>query len=66
MIKQIRGSTKMKIACTVGHSILKNGNSTSANGVVNEYRWCKEFVPMLVDTFKSQGVDADLIICPRF
>ena len=55
----------MKIACTVGHSTLKNGNSTSANGVVNEYKWCKEFVPMLVDTFKSQGVEADLIICPE-
>ena len=55
----------MKIACTVGHSILKSGQTTSAAGVVNEYRWCKKFVPILVDTFKSQGVDADLIICPE-
>ena len=55
----------MKIACTVGHSILKNGNTTSAAGVVNEYQWCKKFVPILVDTFKSQGIDADLIICPE-
>ena len=23
----------MKIACTVGHSLLKNGQTTSANGV---------------------------------
>ncbi len=55
----------MKIACTVGHSILKSGQITSASGVVNEYQWCKKFVPILVDTFKSQGVDADLIICPE-
>ena len=55
----------MKIACTVGHSILKNGNTTSAAGVVNEYQWCKKFVPILVDTFRSQGIDADLIICPE-
>ena len=55
----------MKIACTVGHSILKSGQTTSASGVVNEYQWCKKFVPILVDTFKSQGVDADLIICPE-
>ena len=55
----------MKIACTVGHSILKNGNTTSAAGVVNEYQWCKKFVPILADTFRSQGIDADLIICPE-
>ena len=55
----------MRIACTVGHSILKNGSTTSATGVVNEYQWCKKFVPILVDTFISQGIDADLIICPE-
>lgn len=55
----------MKIACTVGHSILKTGQTTSATGVVNEYQWCKKFVPILVDMFKSQGVNADLIICPE-
>ena len=55
----------MKIACTVGHSILKSGQTTSASGAVNEYQWCKKFVPILVDTFKPQGVDADLIICPE-
>ena len=55
----------MKIACTVGHSVLKTGQTTSATGVVNEYQWCKKFVPILVDMFKSQGVDADVIICPE-
>lgn len=58
-----------KIACTIGHSVLKNGNITSADGTskggVNEYRWCKKFVPILVDEFKNQGVEADCIQCPE-
>ncbi|HBF1195323.1 TPA: N-acetylmuramoyl-L-alanine amidase, partial [Clostridioides difficile] len=29
----------MKICITVGHSILKNGSCTSADGVVNEYQY---------------------------
>lgn len=57
------------IACTVGHSILKNGNITSADGTnkggVNEYRWCKIFVPILADEFKKQGKKANCIICPE-
>ena len=56
----------MKIACTVGHSILKNGNTTSANGVVNEYKWCKQFVPILVEAFNYQdGHSAITIQCPE-
>lgn len=60
----------MKIACTVGHSILKNGNITSASGVkhggVNEYEWCKKFVPMLVEAINAQpGYSADKIQCPE-
>ncbi|HDX7260820.1 TPA: N-acetylmuramoyl-L-alanine amidase, partial [Clostridioides difficile] len=31
----------MKICITVGHSILKNGSCTSADGVVNEYKYNK-------------------------
>lgn len=58
-----------KIACTIGHSILKNGDITSADGTskggVNEYRWCKKFVPLLVQEFKKQGVEADCIQCPE-
>lgn len=59
----------MKIACTVGHSILKNGAITSADGTkfggVNEYLWCKKFVLILVEEFKKLGHQADLIICPE-
>ena len=56
----------MKIACTVGHSILKNGNITSASGVVNEYKWCKQFVPILVEAFNHQeGYNAVTIQCPE-
>ena len=60
----------MKIACTVGHSILKNGNTTSANGTtkggVNEYQWCKKFVPILVEAFNYQdNVETVLIQCPE-
>ena len=56
----------MNIACTVGHSILKNGNVTSADGVVNEYRWCKQFVPILVEAFNYQeGYSAITIQCPE-
>ncbi|GAA0222862.1 hypothetical protein J2Z43_002146 [Clostridioides mangenotii] len=36
----------MKICITVGHSILKNGNCTSASGVVNEYQYSKALAPV--------------------
>lgn len=59
----------MKIACTVGHSILKTGEITSADGTrhggVNEYKWCKKFVPILTDEFRKQGHIADIIQCPE-
>ena len=56
----------MKIACTVGHSILKSGACTSASGVVNEYQWCKKFVPILVEAFNYQeGHSATVIQCPE-
>lgn len=57
------------IAVVVGHSILKNGQITSADGRkhggVIEYYWCKEFSPILVETFKEEGVKATLFICPE-
>jgi N-acetylmuramoyl-L-alanine amidase len=55
----------MKIALTVGHSMLKNGNITSANGVINEYKYNKELAPIIVKYLKQLGHDADLIICPE-
>lgn len=60
---------KKRIACTVGHSILRNGTITSADGTakggVNEYKWCKEFTQILVETFKKNGIQADFICCPE-
>ncbi|MGL5714950.1 MAG: N-acetylmuramoyl-L-alanine amidase [Paraclostridium sp.] len=56
----------MKAICSVGHSILKSGVITSANGAVNEYEWCKKFVPMVVKVLNYQdGHSATLLQCPE-
>ncbi|EGT5272164.1 N-acetylmuramoyl-L-alanine amidase [Clostridioides difficile] len=55
----------MKICITVGHSILKSGACTSADGVVNEYKYNKSLAPVLADTFRKEGHKADVIICPE-
>ena len=55
----------MKIAITVGHSILKSGLCTSANGVVNEYQYCKMLVDFLAKILRSTGCTVDIIICPE-
>ena len=55
----------MKIAITVGHSILKSGVCTSANGVVNEYQYCKGLAPVLSDILIKEGHTVNVIICPE-
>ncbi|MBS5787196.1 MAG: N-acetylmuramoyl-L-alanine amidase [Clostridioides difficile] len=55
----------MKIAITVGHSILKSGLCTSANGVVNEYQYCKMLSEFLARILKAAGCTVDVIICPE-
>ena len=55
----------MKICITVGHSILKNGECTSASGVVNEYQYCKALAPVLINSLKNEGHTVDMIICPE-
>ncbi|WP_024622553.1 N-acetylmuramoyl-L-alanine amidase [Metaclostridioides mangenotii] len=55
----------MKICIIVGHSILKNGNCTSASGVVNEYQYCKALAPVLANILKKEGHIVDVIICPE-
>ena len=55
----------MKICITVGHSILKSGACTSADGVVNEYQYNKSLAPILADTFRKEGHKVDVIICPE-
>jgi hypothetical protein len=55
----------MKIAITVGHSILKSGLCTSANGVVNEYQYCKMLADFLSKILRAAGCTVDIIICPE-
>lgn len=55
----------MKIAITVGHSILKNGTCTSAKGEVSEYLYCKELAPIIQKYLKHKGHSVDVIVCPE-
>lgn len=59
----------MKIALTIGHSILKNGSVTSADGVamggVNEYQYNKKLAPYIVKYLEQAGHKVDTIICPE-
>lgn len=59
----------MKICITVGHSILKNGCCTSADGRkvggCLEYKWCKSFGKKLKKELDKRGHEVDLIICPE-
>ena len=55
----------MKIAITVGHSILKSGSCTSADGVVNEYQYCKMLSDFLSKILKAACCTVDVIICPE-
>lgn len=63
-------SKKLKICVTVGHSRLKNGAYTSADGRqyggVIEYKYCRDFAKLyLVPQLKQVGHEVDLIICPE-
>lgn len=59
----------MKIIITVGHSILKNGASTSADGRpfdgVLEYAYNKEIVEKVAGYLRSAGHETDVLICPE-
>ncbi len=59
----------MKIILTVGHSILKNGNCTSADGRpyggVLEYAYNKNIVNRVADYLRSVGHKVDVLICPE-
>lgn len=61
---------KLKICVTVGHSQLKSGAYTSADGRryggVIEYKYCRDFARLyLVPQLKEKGHDVTLIICPE-
>lgn len=55
-----------RIAIFVGHSLLKNGEYTSAQGIKNEYLYNKKLGAELKDMFDSIGQPCDLIICPEY
>lgn len=59
----------MKIALTVGHSLLKNGNYTSADGTkyggCNEYKWCKAFSKQVKTALEANGHKVTRIVCPE-
>lgn len=56
---------KKKVAISVGHSILKNGMCTSADGCVNEYEYNKKLAPLVRKYLKLAGWEADVIRCPE-
>ncbi len=59
----------MKVLITVGHSILKNGNCTSADGRpfggVLEYSYNKGIAPRVADYLRKAGHRVDVLICPE-
>ena len=59
----------MRIALTVGHSLLKNGSYTSASGEdcggVNEYKYNKKLMKKVKEYLESDGHSVDLYICPE-
>ncbi len=60
---------KMKIILTVGHSILKTGSCTSADGRpfggVLEYTYNKNIVYQTAGYLRSAGHQTDVLICPE-
>jgi len=59
----------MKIVITVGHSKLKNGSYTSADGTkyggCNEYKWCKAFSKQLAAALRKRGNIVKRVVCPE-
>lgn len=59
----------MKIAVVVGHSRLKNGCYTSADGTryggCNEYKWCKAFSKEVANALKKNGHTVKRVVCPE-
>ena len=59
----------MKILLTVGHSILKTGHCTSADGRpyggILEYAYNKGIVERVAKYLKGAGHEADVLICPE-
>lgn len=59
----------MYIAITIGHSMLKNGSITSADGTHlgggNEYKFNKTFAPYIAKELRANGHKVEIIQCPE-
>ena len=59
----------MKILLLVGHSILKDGRCTSADGRSKggclEYNWCKNFSAQLKKELEKAGHRVKRVVCPE-
>lgn len=59
----------MRILLTVGHSILKNGSITSADGTKfgggNEYKYCKSLSKYVKKALEANGHEVDRVVCPE-
>lgn len=66
-IKPVTSNQKVnkKIALSIGHSILKNGECTSASGVVNEYKYNKKLAPYIKKYLEKVGCIVDIINVPE-
>ncbi len=69
VLQRNEGDNAMKVFLSVGHSILKSGACTSADGTaqggVNEYQYCKALVPYVKKYLELAGCHVDLVICPE-
>lgn len=59
----------MRILLTVGHSKLKNGSITSADGTKfgggNEYTYCKSLSKYVKKYLEANGHDVNRVVCPE-
>ena len=59
----------MRILLTVGHSKLKNGSITSADGSEfgggNEYTYCKSLSKYVKKYLEANGHEVDRVVCPE-
>ena len=53
------------IYLSLGHTVYKNGNISSADGYVNEYEYNKELIDIVAKKLRNKGHTVDIIKCPE-